>query len=213
MKDEQGEPAYGGTNWRRFAVAVGVPTLVAGGIVLGIANGALAATFSVSGQSFKISADKLEGDGFAQYGGKLHPEKGSDIPVALSGINKAKLTNLCQSVKTPGLPISLTIRAGREDGKPAEASELLIGLTELSGDANFKNINIGQSAATLTKGGPDAHDGTEAGKNGFGQEADSVVITNLRQIGYSATAATFNLKGLSLKLNVDTQTGKPPECF
>ncbi|GAB1640319.1 DUF6230 family protein [Krasilnikovia sp. MM14-A1259] len=209
MKDVQGEPAYGGTNWRRFAVAVGVPTLVAGGIVLGIANGALAATFSVSGQSFKISADKLEGEGFAQYGGTVHQEKVGELPVALSGINKAKLTNLCQSVKTPGLPITLTIRAGREAGQPAEATQLLIGLTELSGDADFKNINIGASSSTLTKGGPDAHDNNAGG---FGQEADSVVITNLRQIGYSATAATFNLKGLSLKLNVDP-AGKPPECF
>ncbi|GAB1691647.1 DUF6230 family protein [Krasilnikovia sp. M28-CT-15] len=213
MKDEQGEPAYGGTNWRRFAVAVGVPTLVAGGIVLGIANGALAATFNVSGQSFKISADKLEGDGFAQYGGSVHTEGGKDLPVALSGINKAKLTNLCQSVKTPGLPVSLTIRAGREAGRPAEASQLLIGLTELSGDADFKNINIGAAASTLTKGGPDAHDETKNGAAGFGQEADSVVITNLHQIGYSATAAQFSLKGLSLNLNFDPVSGKPAECF
>ena len=39
----------------------------------------------------------------------------------MSGIASGSLTNLCQSVKTPGLPVSLTIRAGREAGKPAKA--------------------------------------------------------------------------------------------
>jgi len=214
VKDAQGASAYGRTNWRRFAVAVGVPTVVAGGLVLGLAQGAFAASFAVSGQSFKISADKLDGTGFVQYGDVDVTAKDKDgnvttIPIARSGIADAKLSNLCQSVLVKGTPISLTIRAGRESGKPAEATDLLIGVSELSGDATFKNINIGQDAGTLDQAGPKAHGGTGM----FGQQADSVVITNLQQTAYSTSAGTFKLTGLNLKVNLPGSNGKPVECY
>ena len=210
MKDAQGDSAYGRTNWRRFAVAVGVPTVVAGGLVIGLAQGAFAASFAVSGQSFKISADQLDGTGFAQYGSQDKKVDGTPIPVAVSGIHSAKLYNLCQSVVVPGTKLSLTIRAGRESGKPAEATDLLIGVTELSGDATFKNINIGQDASTLTKGGDKAHLPV-AGY--FGQEADTVVIDGLTQTAVSTTAGSFKLTGLNLKVNFPKSNGDAVECF
>ncbi|MEU7901453.1 DUF6230 family protein [Actinoplanes sp. NPDC049118] len=209
MKDAQGDPADGRTNWRRFAVAVAVPTAVAGALVFGMANGAFAATFAVSGQSFKISADRLEGTGFAQYGGTVETADGRSIPVAISGIASARLYNLCQSVKVPNLPVSLTIRAGRDSDSPAKATNLLIGVSELSGDAEFTDINIGQDASTLGLGGKDAH-----GKRGdFGQEAKQVTITGLTQSALSTTAGTFTLTGLNMKINLPGSNGKPPECF
>ena len=106
MKDAQGDPAYGRTNWRRFAVAVGVPTVVAGGLVFGLANGAFAASLTVSGQAFKIKADTLVGDGFAQYSDLHTTVNGQPIPVAVSGIKHATLYNLCQSVHPNGSPVS-----------------------------------------------------------------------------------------------------------
>jgi hypothetical protein len=209
VKDAQGDPAYGRTNWRRFAVAVAVPTAAAGALVFGMANGAFAATFAVSGQSFKISADKLDGTGFAQYGGSVETADGKSIPVAISGIASAKLYNLCQSVKVPNLPISLTIRAGRDADSPAKATNLLIGVSELSGDAEFTDINIGQDASTLGLGGKDAK-----GKKGeFGQEAQHVTINGLTQTALSTTAGTFTLTGLNMKINLPGSNGKPPECF
>ena len=208
MKDAPGESAYGRTNWRRFAVAVGVPTVVAAGIVVGIAQGAFAASFTVSGQLFKISADKLVGDGFAQYAGQDVTKNGEVKPVAVSAIKDAKLYNLCQSVVIPIAPISLTIRAGRDAGNPAKATDLLIGVSELNGDATFKNIDIGVDSSTLKKGGDDA----QGNAGWFGQEADSVEITNLRQTAYSTTAGTFTLTGLNLKVNMPVN-GKAVECY
>ncbi|WP_067500659.1 DUF6230 family protein [Actinoplanes sp. TFC3] len=209
MEQEQGDPAYGRTNWRRFAVATAVPGAVIAGLVIGMANGAFAASFAVSGKSFKISADQLDGTGFSQYGGTVETVDGKQIPVAISGIKSGDLTNLCQSVRVPGAPVSLTIRAGREAGKPASATDLLIGVSELSGDATFTNINIGQDASTLGKGGKAAHG--EAGM--FGQEADHVVIDGLRQTAVSTTAGTFTLNGLNLKINLPGSNGQPAECF
>ncbi|MEV6633290.1 DUF6230 family protein [Actinoplanes sp. NPDC051470] len=196
----------GRTNWRKFALAAGVPAVAAGFLLFGMSQGALAASFAVSGQDFKISADRLDGTGFSQYGGVVKDAEGKQIPVSMSGIADAKLTNLCQSVRVKDAPMSLTITAGTEKGKPARATNMLIGMKDLAGDATFTNINIGQDAGTLTKGGTEAKGET----GGFGQQSDKIVINGLRQTAVSTTAGTFKLTGLDLKLNFGSS---PKECF
>ncbi|MEV0717218.1 DUF6230 family protein [Asanoa sp. NPDC050611] len=197
------ETTRGRTRWRRFA-ALTLPALAAVGfVVFGMSSGAIAASFAVSGQTFKVSADKLVGDGFVQYGSIVEDGKGNDHPVAVSGINRATLTNLCQSVKVPGMPVVLTINAGG-NGKPARASNMLIDMTELQGDATFTNIEIGRDAGTLNK----ANSKGQAGS--FGQQADRVVINDLKQTAWSTSAGTFTLTGLRLKVNVGADA---KECF
>jgi len=193
----------GRTRWRRFA-ALTLPALAAAGfIVFGMANGAIAASFAVSGQTFKVSADKLVGNGFVQYGGVAKDSEGVEHPVAVSGISRATLTNLCQSVKVPGAPVVLTINAGG-NGKPATANNLLLDVTDLRGDATFTNIEIGRDAGSLDKGASKGESGS------FGQQADRVVINNLKQVAWSTTAGTFTLTGLRLKVNVGDDA---KECF
>jgi Family of unknown function (DUF6230) len=210
VKDAQGDPAYGRTNWRRFAVAVGVPTVAAAGLVFGLANGAFAASLTLSGQAFKIQADQLVGDGFVQYSQVTQDVNGKPLPLAISGISHATLYNLCQSVHPDKSPVSLTIRAGKDHDHPAVADNLLIGLTDLSGDATFTNIDIGLDASTTSKAGQKA----KTTSHGFAQEADRVVIDGLKQTAYSTQAGTFKLTGLSLKINTDF-SGKnaPDECY
>ena len=209
MKDSQSNLVQGRTRWRRFAALMVPATAVAGAIVIGIANGAIAASFSVSGQTFKVSASKLVGTGFAQYGGMVH-EKGADEknpldpgnhPVAVSEISHATLYDLCQSVVVPNTPVVLTINAGG-GGRPASADGLLIDMEKLGGDAKFTNIHIGRDASDLNE---------EAEVGSFGQDADRVVITDLKQVAWSTSAGTFTLKGLKLKVNI----GNPAdfECF
>ena len=202
MKDAQSAPVRGRTRWRRFAVVL-VPALAAAGaIVVGMANGAIAASFAVSGSTFKVSADELDGTGFAQYGGVAVDNAKNVHPVAVSGIKSASLSNLCQSVVVPGTPISLVIRAGKTT--PATATDLLIDMTQLSGDATFTNISIGQDASTLTKGGASA----VGQPGGFGQQADSVKIVGLKQVAWSTSAGTFALNGLDLHVSLSGE-----QCF
>ncbi|MBG0564800.1 DUF6230 family protein [Actinoplanes aureus] len=202
MEDAQSAPAYGRTNWRRFAVAVGVPTVVAGGLVVALAEGALAANFTISGKQFKLSAAKLEGSGFTQYSGELDTKDGK-VPAAMSGIESATLNDLCQSVAVG--PITLRIEAGGDPEHPVEATNLLIGMSELGGDATFENIQIGLDAATLNAAQDEAH----GAPGGFGQQATKVTIINLRQQAYYTSASTFTLNGMSLKLHV----GGEHECY
>ena len=199
MKDAQGNLVQGRTRWRRFAAVMLPAAAMTGALMAGIASGAVPVAINVSGQTFKVSADKLDGDGFVQYGGGVVTKNGTVIPVAASGIADATLTNLCQSVVAG--PISLVIRAGR-GANPAHASNLLIGMTNLQGDATFTNIDIGQDASTLNKAPFHGDEG------GFGQQADHVTITNLKQVAYSTHAGTVTLNGLDLSISLSKE-----ECF
>ncbi|WP_433361734.1 DUF6230 family protein [Actinoplanes sp. CA-142083] len=207
MVDSQGDAMEGRTNWRRFGVAVGLPIVAAGVLVAGVASGAVAASFSISGTQFKLSADRLEGTGFTQYSSilKTVDANGNEVPTtpaAMSGINHAEIYNLCQTVAVG--PVVLRIEAGKNNN-PVVADNLLIGMSELSGDATFTDINIGTDASKLNKDGFDTH----GARGGFGQEAEHVTIEGLHQVAYSTTAHTFKLTGMSLKLHV----GDGKECF
>jgi hypothetical protein len=214
VKEAQSAPATGRTNWRRFAVAVGVPTAVATGLVVALAQGALAANLTVSGTQFKLTADHLEGTGFTQYSGRLNKADGSPIPAAMSGINHADIYNLCQSVAAGPITLKITAATGAKfdpsnpSGSAAnavQADDLLIGMSSLGGDATFKDIEIGRDASLVDADGAKTHG--EVG--GFAQQASGVSIEKLQQQAYLTTASSFKLKGMSLKLLL----GSGNECF
>ncbi|MGK5743332.1 DUF6230 family protein [Micromonospora sp. URMC 103] len=178
--------------------------LAAGGIVFGMANGAIAANITVAGKPFKVSAAELDGGGFKQYGGIVTTKDGKVIPVAMSEIGDATLTKLCQSVdaSVPGvMRVVLTINAGDGGpGKEAHAKGMVIAMDSLDGNAEFTNINIGR----------DASDFSPAEKGSFGQDAEHVNIKDLKQVARYTTAGTFTLTGLKLKVNVGDDA---KECF
>ncbi|WP_405684483.1 DUF6230 family protein [Streptomyces sp. NBC_00057] len=213
----------GGTRWKRFALVM-VPSVAASAAVgVGLAQGALAASFSVSGQEFKVSAAELEGYDFVQYGsvatGKTLDGKDMAAPVAVSGFRKAYITKMCQSVVTPNLPfglgsVTLTLNAGdpSKGDKKVYAKDLYLDVSELEADAQFRNIDIGVAAGSLPKkerpGSPGIQPGTQANPNGFAQRAEKAVLKGVEQKAWATTAGTFNLSGLSLKLHKGVQ-----ECY
>jgi hypothetical protein len=183
-----------------------------------ISHGALAASFTVSGQQFKVSADRLVATGFVQYGTvDARVEPGSDPasqvpePVAVSAMRNATLTNLCQSVVTDlgdfGA-LTLKIRAGT--GKvPVTATDMVVDMSQLDGNAEFEAIEIGRDAGTLDEGPTNDPAETAQRRPGFfSQQADRVTISGLKQVAWATSAGKFNLTNLSLRL----KWGKD-ECF
>ena len=197
----------GKVRWRRFAL-IFVPAIGITGLLLGLtAEGALASSFSISGQQFQVSADSLTGTGFQQFGTVDEEVGNKPVAVAQSEIGSAKIKNLCQSV-VANFPLGLgtyTLRISAGGSTPVSASSLIIDANQLSGStASFHQINIGQDASTLNavSGVPDGAPGS------FGQQAAGIVIANLRQTAYSTSAGTFTLPGFSLSLSA----GAKP-CF
>ncbi|MEV6250732.1 DUF6230 family protein [Streptomyces sp. NPDC051742] len=222
----------GGTRWKRFAVVM-VPSVAAtAAIGVGLAQGALAASFSISGQEFKVKAKQLEGYDFVQYGSYVNGKnlKGEDFaaPVAVSGFSEAYITSMCQSVVTPHVPligtVSLQLTAGTEAEKTGKkedkvyAKDIYLDVSDLKSDAEFKKIDIGVAAGNLNtgpdgkpiEGKPGIQPGTAGKANpfGFSQRAEEAVLSNVEQKAWATTAATFKLPDLKLSLHRGTK-----ECF
>ncbi|MEV7090710.1 DUF6230 family protein [Streptomyces sp. NPDC093085] len=186
----------------RRAALMGVPaSAVAAALVVLTAQGAIAAQFAISGMPFVVAADRLDAQGFEQFGAldNMAPnspnagDTGGQVLVVVSAIKKAKLTALCQSVSLGGTYLHIT--AG-DKGTPVSATNLTTDSTELGGkQADFDNIEIGGDASTFTKAGVKGPLGV------FGQQADNLVITDLRQTNYATTAARFTLPNLNLRFS------------
>ncbi|OII66969.1 MULTISPECIES: DUF6230 family protein [unclassified Streptomyces] len=212
----------GGTRWKRFAVVM-VPSVAAtAAIGVGIAQGALAASFAVSGQEFKVTAKELNGTGFAQYGGVdmgyANVKEGDDLvprPVAISTFKDATISGMCQSVVTdvPLLgKITLKLTAGDKD--PVVAQNLYLDVTDLEADATFDDIDIGMAAKDTDNPGigkgPVVKD-RNINQNGFAQQAKSAKLTGVKQKAWATTAGKFQLSGLKMKLLKGSGAGV--ECY
>lgn len=202
-----GEPtrAPGGrTRWGRVGAMLASSAVVGAVMFLLTAQGVLAAQFAISGFPFTVTSSKLTGTGFEQFGSldSMAPNSpnanncpspqvncGGSIIVVTSAINSAQLADICQSVSLGGFNLKIT--AG--GSTPVKASTLLVDSTDLTGDATFTNINIGQDASTLTE-----VPGVTGILGIFAEQADSVQINNLRQTNWATTAATFSLPNLHL---------------
>ncbi len=194
---------HGRTRWRRFTAMLLGGLVATVGLILLTGKGVLAASFSISGMPFTVTSPKLHGYGFAQYaeldhmapGSPNEGDTGGQVVVIVSAIRDAQLDGLCQSIALGG--INLKITAGSATNK-VTADTLVVDSDLITANADFKNIDIGQDASTLTR---------VPGKTGaigvFGQQAEEVTLTNLRQNNYATTAVTFHLPNLRMAFTGD----------
>jgi hypothetical protein len=198
MKDTSGAQVLGRTSLKRLGIVM-VPTVVAAGaLTVLMANGAIAVSFAISGQTAQMTVNKLSGTGFAQYGGVDAGTTNPATAVAVSSFKSADIDGLCQSVTTNLSAITggllgdytLTLKANS-----ATASDLIIDMQSLNAnEADFSNMNIGQDASTIDNSAT----GASGAKGTFGQTADSATLTGVKQVANATTAGSFDLSGMSL---------------
>ena len=198
-------PAIAGVRWKRFGGMLALTTVATGALVTLTAQGVLAANFALSGMPFTVTSTHLHGTGFEQFAtldnmidnSPNAGNTGGQMVLIVSAIDSADLTSLCQSVDLGGM--SLKITAG-DAGTPVHGDSLVVDSDDIAGNADFKNINVGQDASTFDKvKDRTAGSGNITGNPGvFGQQADTVDIYNLRQNNYATTAARFTLPHLHM---------------
>ncbi|MFE9488263.1 DUF6230 family protein [Streptomyces sp. NPDC006641] len=194
----------GRTRWRRFAVIL-VPSVAAcAALGIAMAQGALAASFLISGQRFQVTADALTIRGFSLYSMVDVSRRGEAVPVLVTGAGHAAISGLCQSV-TVDVPVlgpqTLKLTGGNE--RPAEASNMFLDATfESVGQANFNGIDIGIAQGEITKGpvSPGDRDARSFDPNGFAQQAESATLTDVHVTAVAISAGTFNVPGLHVQI-------------
>ncbi|MFI9807875.1 DUF6230 family protein [Streptomyces sp. NPDC052301] len=205
-------PRVGKTCWRRF-VTVLVPS-VAACAALGIAmgQGVLAASFLISGKKFQVTADTLTARGFSVYSMVDVTRQGERVPVMVTGARHSTISALCQSVLVE-VPVlgEQTVKLTGGDERPVEASNLFLDTTSQSaGQADFSGLDQGIAQGEITKGpiNPGDRNSRFFDPDGFGQQATSVVLTDVRVTAVALSAGTFNIPGLRVQL----EHGRH-ECF
>jgi hypothetical protein len=186
----------GRTRWGRFALIMLPCLAVAVLLVVLTAQSVLAVSFAISGTPFTVTAKKLHGLGFEQFGVLDHsvlsnlPGHTNEIVLTANAIRTATLTHLCQSLTLGGLNLRITAGNGTV---PVTATDLVVDADKFSGNASFHHINIGQDASTITE-----VPGERGMPGDFAMQATTITVTNLRQHAYAVTAGTFTLPGFGL---------------
>lgn len=202
MKDTSGAPVLGRTSLKRLGLVM-VPTVIAAGaLTVLMANGAIAVSFAISGQTAQLKVGQLVGQNFVQYGTIDQEKSGEPVPVAVSAFSSAAISGgLCQSVVTnlSGLTggllgdFTLTLKASG-----GSATDMIIDMQSLdASSADFSHIDIGADASSPNSSAP----GAVGAAGTFAQTADVATLTNVEQVSNATTAGDFSLQNMSLSIS------------
>lgn len=193
--------------WRLFA-AVMVSNLTAStALFVALAQGALAASFVISGQEIKASAERIEGMGAIQYGAFDRQYDGKNIPVVVVGYKKVTSINPCQSVVVRDIPLigTITVRTTARRTTARDAYSDLVQTDDVA--VTLKNSRNGIAAGASRKG-PGINKGDNTSPGSIAQDADFVVVTNSRAILVATSATYTTIEGNRLRIYRGVK-----ECF
>ena len=192
----------GRTRWKRFALVLVPSTAAAAALGIGMAQGALAASFFISGHRFQFAADTLTTRGTSIYGMVDVTREGRHVPVVVTGARYATIKRLCESVAVE-IPVLGLYTLRITGGDRAEARDIFIDATALSaGRAILNDLDVGVAAGSVTKG-PIAPGDRNSGlfdPNGFAQQATSATLTDVRVDAVAISAATLSVPDLTVSL-------------
>lgn len=199
------ETRWGHTAWLRFLTVFAVGGIAASVLMVGLSQGTLAASISISGASFQVAADNVRGSGFVQYGQVDKTSKGHQ-PVAVNGFKTAKLDNFCQSFAAKNVPVvgTISVKLSAPGVAGMEAENMIVDLSQLNADLELTDPYIGVDASKVD--GPPGSVGTPGA---FGLQAKGIKLGKLRQTTWTTTAATIKFHGMSLS----AKPGSKNQCF
>lgn len=200
-----GSADEGRTHWRRSALMFVPCTLAVGTLGIALAEGAIAASFAVSGTAFKVSASEVTAQGVSSFPSSIGDSADDAKPVLLAAVKDGTVSDVCVSLKQK-LPlvgeISMLVHSGAD--KPLAGTNLVVNADALTGGGGkVTGVEAGRDASTLT-GAP----GVTGPKGVFAVQADTAVAHDLRSTAYSANGGTLTLEKLEIEFS---RSGK--QCF
>lgn len=195
----------GRTYWKRSALMLVPCTLAVGALGIALAQGALAASFAVSGAAFKVSASEVTAQGVSSFPSSVGGSADDAKPVLLAAVKNGTVSDVCVSVKqkVPLLgEITMLVHSGAD--KPLAGTDLVVNADALTGaGGKVTGVEAGRDASTLT-GAP----GVRGPQGVFGVQAATAVAHDVHSTAYSANGGTLTLEKLEIEFS---RTGK--QCF
>ncbi|GAB2444331.1 DUF6230 family protein [Streptomyces incanus] len=126
--------------------------LAAGALGIALAQGAIAASFAVSGTAFKVHAEEVTTDGLPSFPSSIGYGGGAK-PVPPVAVKDGAISGVCVSLKqkVPAVgEISVPVRSGSDKplkgGNPIANADALIG-----GGGKVTGVQAGRDASTLSR--------------------------------------------------------------
>ncbi|UGY94478.1 DUF6230 family protein [Streptomyces gobiensis] len=191
----------GRTHWKRSAVMFVPGVACVGAVVIAIAQGAMAASFAVSGKNFKVSADEITGEGISSFPAAVGKKDGKGgEAVLLAGIKSGTAKGVCLSMQQK-LPlvgeVSLLVKSG--DQKPVKGENIVVNADALtSSGGRVTGVEAGRDAATLTKA-----PGVTGPPGLFGVQADTAVARDVRSTAWATNGGSLTLSKVDIALHRD----------
>ncbi|MFC7303569.1 DUF6230 family protein [Streptomyces monticola] len=206
MTDREGELApEGRTHWKRTAVMLVPGVLAVGAVVIALAQGAMAASFAVSGKNFKVSAEEITGQGISSFPSSIGSKDGKGHAVLLAGIKSGTAKGVCLSMKQR-LPlvgeVSLLVKSGAQ--RPIRGENLVVNADALtSSGGRVTGVQAGRDASTL-----DAAPGVSGPEGLFGVQAGTALARDVKSTAWASNGGSLTLDKVEIELSHD---GK--ECY
>ena len=200
LRDEaQSSPrTRGRTRWRLFALVMAPSLAASTALFVAVAQGVLAVSFLVSNQNSKVSAKHVEGTGLIEYTAVDRRYDGSLVPVMVAGLRHSKSEGVCQSTVFRNIPLVGTITMKATTKQVTADDAYTDGVKASVGSSTLKNVNNGIAAGASTKG-PGIAEGDKANPGNFAEEADSISVTDSKEIVVAASARISRSIGATLK--------------
>ncbi|MGW8377426.1 DUF6230 family protein [Streptomyces sp. ODS28] len=202
LTNRQGAPGppEGRIRWKRTACMLVPGVLCVGAVAVALAQGAVAASFAVSGKNVKASVKELSGSGITAFPASTSGKGGKAHPVMLATVRQGQAKGVCASMvqKVPVLgDVSIVVRAA--ESRPAEANNVIVNADALlDGEGEVSGAQVGRDASTLT-GIPGS-----AGPQGlFGIQADKAVAKNIKGTAWAANGGSLKASGLKVEMRQD----------
>ncbi|WP_274564085.1 DUF6230 family protein [Streptomyces spiramyceticus] len=183
-----------------------VPGVVAvGAVVIALAQGAMAASFAVSGKNFKVSAEEITGQGISSFPSSIGSKDGKGHAVLLAGIKSGTAKGVCLSMKQD-LPmvgeVSLIVRSGGD--KPVKGENLVVNADALTtAGGRVTGVQAGRDASTL-----DAAPGVNGPPGLFGVQASTAVARNVKSTAWASNGGSLTLDKVEIEIGHDGR-----ECY
>ncbi|MET7549709.1 DUF6230 family protein [Streptomyces sp. NPDC005500] len=197
----------GRIRWRLFAVVMVSGLVASAALFLALAQGALAASFLISNQQSKESAERVEGTGVIQYGAFDRRYEGEIVPVLVLGLKQSKIMGFCQSTVVRDIPLigTFTVKVTARQVTAYDTYRDVV--QEDNGTVTLKDTNSGIAAGASRKG-PGINEGDNTDPASSAQEADSILVTDSKQIVLATSARIARVSGRSVRFYKGVH-----ECF
>ncbi|MGI5143421.1 DUF6230 family protein [Streptomyces sp. CA-106110] len=200
----------GRIRWKLFAF-VTLPSLTAGAALsVDMAKGVLAASYLISSEKSKSSSERIKGEGLISYTAYDRVYEGKIVPVLVSGLKESKTMGLCQSTVVRDFPLIGTFTV-KLTAAQVVARDTYNDVIQSSSSSYTLRKSVTGIAVGASRNGPGVRAGDKTNPASRADEADSILVTNSKQIVVATSADIVTTSGSRVRfyrgINLDSSEG------